>query len=67
MLREGDDAPDFTLMSDSGEPITLSELRGGPVILYFYPKDDTPGCTTQACGLRDVYTDLQVAAPWCSA
>jgi len=59
MLREGDAAPDFTLMSDSGEPITLSELRGNPVILYFYPKDDTPGCTTQACGLRDVYTDLQ--------
>jgi thioredoxin-dependent peroxiredoxin len=48
MLREGDPAPDFTLESDSGESVTLSSLRGRPVVLYFYPKDDTPGCTAQA-------------------
>jgi thioredoxin-dependent peroxiredoxin len=55
MLSEGDPAPDFTLQSDSGEAVTLSELRGQPVVLYFYPKDDTPGCTAQACGIRDSY------------
>ena len=51
--REGEPAPDFTLPSDSGETVTLSSLRGKTVILYFYPKDDTPGCTKQACGIRD--------------
>jgi peroxiredoxin Q/BCP len=55
MVEEGAPAPDFTLMSDSGEPVTLSALRGKPVILYFYPKDDTPGCTTEACEFRDAY------------
>ena len=55
MVAEGEAAPDFTLMSDSGEPVTLSSLRGRPVVLYFYPKDDTPGCTTQACGIRDAW------------
>ena len=55
MVEEGAPAPDFTLMSDSGEPVTLSSLRGKPVILYFYPKDDTPGCTTEACEFRDAY------------
>jgi peroxiredoxin Q/BCP len=55
MVEEGAPAPDFTLMSDSGEPVTLSSLRGKAVILYFYPKDDTPGCTTEACEFRDAY------------
>ena len=52
-VEEGDEAPDFTLESDDGGPVTLSELRGRKVVLYFYPKDDTPGCTLQACDLRD--------------
>jgi peroxiredoxin Q/BCP len=55
---EGDPAPDFTLESDSGAPLTLSDLRGGPVVLYFYPKDDTPGCTTEACEFRDSIPDF---------
>ena len=55
MIREGDSAPDFTLRSDAGEDVALSDLRGKPVVLYFYPKDDTPGCTAQACGIRDAY------------
>ena len=53
MVEEGAPAPDFSLVSDSGETVTLSSLRGKPIVLYFYPKDDTPGCTTQACGIRD--------------
>ncbi|TVP45473.1 MAG: thioredoxin-dependent thiol peroxidase [Gemmatimonadales bacterium] len=53
MVQEGDLAPDFTLSSDEGPPVTLSELRGSRVILYFYPKDDTSGCTAQACEFRD--------------
>jgi peroxiredoxin Q/BCP len=59
VVEEGKPAPDFTLRSDAGEDVTLSDLRGGTVVLYFYPKDDTPGCTTQACGLRDVYGELE--------
>lgn len=55
ILNVGDMAPDFELMSDTGEPVRLSQLRGKKVILYFYPKDDTPGCTTQACGFRNNY------------
>jgi peroxiredoxin Q/BCP len=55
MVEEGKPAPDFELASDSGEQVKLSDLRGKPVVLYFYPKDDTPGCTTQACGIRDNY------------
>ncbi|NTW98249.1 MAG: thioredoxin-dependent thiol peroxidase [Oscillochloris sp.] len=51
----GAPAPDFTLTSDSGEPVKLSQFRGKKVILYFYPKDDTSGCTTQACAFRDSY------------
>jgi thioredoxin-dependent peroxiredoxin len=53
MLEAGQPAPDFTLPDQAGEPVRLSDLRGGPVVLYFYPKADTPGCTTQACGIRD--------------
>jgi peroxiredoxin Q/BCP len=55
----GAQAPDFTLTSDSGEPVTLSSFRGRKVILYFYPKDDTPGCTTQSCGFRDAYPQIE--------
>jgi thioredoxin-dependent peroxiredoxin len=53
MLSEGDAAPDFTLPDQSGGEVTLSELRGQTVVVYFYPRADTPGCTTQACGIRD--------------
>jgi peroxiredoxin Q/BCP len=52
-VEKGSRAPDFTLPSDDGRTVTLSALRGKKVVLYFYPKDDTPGCTTQACDLRD--------------
>jgi peroxiredoxin Q/BCP len=55
MVEVGAPAPDFELESDSGEKVRLSALRGSPVVLYFYPKDDTPGCTAQACGIRDAY------------
>ena len=55
MIEEGKPAPDFELQSDKGETVKLSELRGRPVVLYFYPKDDTPGCTTEACEFRDAY------------
>jgi peroxiredoxin Q/BCP len=61
VIEEGTPAPDFTLTSDAGESITLSELRGKPVVLYFYPKDDTTGCTTQACGIRDAYGEFEQA------
>ena len=57
MLAAGDQAPDFTLPDQSGEPVTLSDLRGQAVVLYFYPRADTPGCTTQACGVRDHAAD----------
>ncbi len=53
VLNEGDSAPDFSLNDDQGKPHTLSNYRGKHVVLYFYPKDDTPGCTTEACGFRD--------------
>jgi peroxiredoxin Q/BCP len=59
MISEGQPAPDFTLPDQEGKPITLSSLKGGPVVLYFYPKDDTPGCTTEACGFRDAEADYQ--------
>jgi peroxiredoxin Q/BCP len=55
MVEEGKPAPDFELESDAGGTVKLSELRGRPVVLYFYPKDDTPGCTAQACGIRDAW------------
>jgi peroxiredoxin Q/BCP len=59
MIAEGSPAPDFTAKTDSGETVTLSSLRGKPVVLYFYPKDDTPGCTAQACELRDTYDEFR--------
>jgi peroxiredoxin Q/BCP len=55
----GAQAPDFALTSDTGEQVTLSSFRGRKVILYFYPKDDTPGCTTQSCGFRDAYPQIE--------
>jgi thioredoxin-dependent peroxiredoxin len=59
VVEEGKPAPDFELESDSGEPVRLSSLRGKPVVLYFYPKSDTPGCTRQACGIRDVWGEFE--------
>jgi peroxiredoxin Q/BCP len=59
MVTEGQPAPDFTLPSDSGEAVTLSSLRGKPVVVYFYPRDDTPGCTAQACGIRDAWGEFE--------
>ena len=53
MISEGQQAPDFSLQTDEGKTVKLSDFKGRKVILYFYPKDDTPGCTTQACDLRD--------------
>jgi peroxiredoxin Q/BCP len=53
MVKEGQRAPDFTLPSSDGADVALKDLRGKPVVLYFYPKDDTPGCTREACGFRD--------------
>ena len=57
MLEAGQQAPDFTLPDQNGDELTLSELRGQTVVLYFYPRADTPGCTTQACGIRDHRND----------
>ena len=61
VIAEGSPAPDFTLTSDAGAEVTLSALRGKPVVLYFYPRDDTPGCTAQACGIRDAYGEFERA------
>ena len=58
-LQPGDSAPDFAAATDSGATLRLSDLRGKRVVLYFYPKDDTPGCTTQACGFRDNYPVIE--------
>ena len=55
----GEQAPDFELLSDADQPIRLSDFRGNNVVLYFYPKADTPGCTTEACGLRDDYSKYE--------
>jgi thioredoxin-dependent peroxiredoxin len=58
-LNVGDPAPEFDLLADDGKHIKLSDLRGKKVVLYFYPKDDTPGCTRQSCGLRDNYAAIE--------
>jgi peroxiredoxin Q/BCP len=59
VVDEGTEAPDFELTADDGSTVRLSELRGQPVVLYFYPKDDTPGCAAQACGIRDAWDDFE--------
>jgi peroxiredoxin Q/BCP len=59
VIEEGTPAPSFSLPSDSGEIVSLKSLRGRPVVLYFYPKDDTPGCTKQACGIRDAWGEFE--------
>ena len=59
MVQEGKPAPDFELANEDGETVRLSDLRGKPVVLYFYPKDDTPGCTKQACGIRDTWDSFR--------
>ena len=59
MISPGDQAPDFTLSDQHGSEVSLSGLRGRKVVLYFYPKADTPGCTTQACGVRDRRADYE--------
>jgi peroxiredoxin Q/BCP len=61
MLSPGDRAPDFELPADDGSTVRLADLRGRRVVLYFYPKDDTPGCTAQACSLRDAQADFDKA------
>src|SRR5918996_4845350 len=61
MLQAGEQAPDFELPNQDGRPVRLSSLRGQTVVLYFYPKADTPGCTTQACGIRDHSADYEAA------
>ena len=61
MIEPGEEAPDFALPDQDGREVTLSSLRGQPVVLYFYPKADTPGCTTQACGVRDRRADYESA------
>ena len=60
-LTIGDPAPDFTSIDQTGQPVKLSDYRGKKVVLYFYPKDDTTGCTAQACSLRDNYASLRAA------
>ena len=59
MVEEGKPAPDFELTSDAGDRVKLSDFRGKPVVLYFYPKDDTPGCTVEASGFRDSFADFE--------
>jgi peroxiredoxin Q/BCP len=59
LIEEGSPAPDFALATDAGDTLTLSSLRGRPIVLYFYPKDDTPGCTAQACGIRDAWGEFE--------
>lgn len=59
MIAEGETAPDFEFVADSGESVTLSDFRGRSVVLYFYPKDDTPGCTKEACGIRDYWSEFE--------
>jgi peroxiredoxin Q/BCP len=58
-LREGDIAPDFTASTNGGGTVSLTDFKGKNIILYFYPKDDTPGCTKEACAFRDAYADFR--------
>ncbi len=58
MLKEGDKAPDFTLNDEKGRSVGMGDFKGKKVVIYFYPKDDTPGCTTEACGFRDIYDEI---------
>jgi thioredoxin-dependent peroxiredoxin len=58
-MNPGDPAPDFTLLDAGGKKVSLSDFRGRDVILYFYPRDDTPGCTKEACGFRDAWSDIE--------
>src|SRR2546429_3475721 len=60
-IAEGKKAPSFTLEDGAGERVSLGDFKGKNVIVYFYPKDDTPGCTKEACGFRDAWADLQKA------
>jgi peroxiredoxin Q/BCP len=61
VVTEGEPAPDFSATTDAGERVSLSDFRGSPVVLYFDPKDDTPGCTAQACAIRDAYGEFERA------
>jgi peroxiredoxin Q/BCP len=61
MVEEGQPAPDFTLADQNGKKVTLSKLKGSPVVVYFYPKDDTPGCTKEACDFRDGFAAYKQA------
>jgi thioredoxin-dependent peroxiredoxin len=61
MITQGEKAPDFELLNQDGKPVKLSQFRGQPVVIYFYPKAATPGCTTQACGVRDRRSDYEKA------
>src|SRR5688572_1455577 len=60
-LKEGDKAPDFSANTSSGAQVSLRDFKGKPIVLYFYPKDDTPGCTKEACAFRDTYADFTKA------
>ena len=59
MLKEGDDAPDFTVRDQNGDDVKLSDFRGNRTVLYFYPRDNTPGCTKEACSLRDEFSTFE--------
>jgi thioredoxin-dependent peroxiredoxin len=59
MVEVGKPAPDFTLQDQLGKKVTLSKLKGSPVVLYFYPKDNTPGCTKEACAFRDAFAEYE--------
>jgi len=61
VLEVGQRAPQFTLQDQDGTEVSLQDLAGSPVVVYFYPKDDTPGCTTQACGIRDQWSEFEEA------
>ena len=61
LLKEKTKAPDFTLVDEKGNKVSLADYKGKPVVLYFYPKDDTPGCTTEACNFRDDYSKYEEA------